>query len=40
MGTFYSGDILFQVLKLLLNAMFGQNIDSQAPFRHTHLRNG
>ena len=40
MGTLYSGDILFQVFKLLLDAVFGQNIDSQVPFRHTHLRNG
>jgi len=40
MGMLYPSDILFQVLKLLLDAVFGHNIDSQVPFRNTHLCNG
>lgn len=40
MGTLYSGDILFQVVKLLLDAVFCQNIDSAVQFRHNYLRNG
>jgi hypothetical protein len=40
MGTLYYGDSLFCVLNLLLDTVFGQNIDSQIQFRHTCLHNG
>jgi hypothetical protein len=43
MGTVYYGDNLdtfLRVLKLLLDAVFGQNIASQVQFRHTCSRNG
>lgn len=40
MGTLYYGDSLFCVLNLLLDMVFGQNIDSQMQFRHACLHNG